>query len=153
MGNKVSEASASIEDFGPLLLDVSAKSEGSGANLLAFLRATPIGKRYEEQLKDIAVGGKGKVEFALNLPIRQTEALTLDGRVDLVGAKLDHNAYGLHFADASGVLRFNQKGFIADQLDTQFRERKAKLTIAVGDFVGEPRHAFEASVTGTFSRV
>lgn len=150
MGNKVSEASASIEDFGPLLLDVSAKSEGSGANLLAFLRATPIGKRYEEQLKDVAVGGKGKVEFALNLPIRQTEALTLDGRVELVGAKLDHNAYDLHFADASGVLRFNQKGFIADQLDTQFRERKTKLTIAVGDFVGEPRHAFEASVTGTY---
>jgi len=42
MGNKVSEASASIEDFGPLLLDVSAKSEGSGANLLAFLRESAV---------------------------------------------------------------------------------------------------------------
>ena len=150
MGTKVGMASASIEDFGPLLLDVSARAEGSGANLLAFLRATPIGKRYQEQLKDIAVGGRGAVAFTLNLPIRQTEALSLDGRVDLVGAKIDHNAHGLHFTDASGTLRFNQKGFIADQLDTQFRERKAKLTIAVGDFVGEPRNAFEASVAGSW---
>jgi uncharacterized protein (TIGR02099 family) len=150
MGNKVGQASASIEDFGPLVLDLSAKAEGSGANLLAFLRATPIGKRYQDQLKDIVVGGKGEVAFALNLPIKQTEALTLDGSVDLVGAKLDHNAYGLHFADASGVLRFNQKGFVADQLDTLFRERKAKLTIAVGGFVSEPQDAFEASVSGTY---
>lgn len=150
MGNKVGEASASIEDFGPLLLDVSAKAEGNGANLLAFLRATPIGKRYQEQLKDVSVAGKAAVAFTLNLPIRQTEALSLDGRVDLADAKLDHNAYGLHFADASGMLRFNQKGFIADQLDTQFRDRNAKLTIAVGDFVVEPRHAFEASVLGTW---
>jgi len=150
MGNKVSEASASIEDFGPLVLDLSAKAEGSGTSLLAFLRATPIGKRYQEQIKDIAIGGKGDVAFKLNLPIKQTETLTLDGSVDLVGAKIDHNAYGLHFSDASGVLRFNQKGFIADQLDTTFRERKAKLVVAVGGFVAEPRHAFEASVTGNY---
>lgn len=150
MGNKVTAASATIEDFGPLVLDLSAKGEGTGPNLLAFLRATPIGKRYQEQLKGVAVGGRGGVEFKLKLPIKDIDALALDGKVDLAGARIDHEAYGLHFDDAGGVLRFNQQGFLADALDATFRERKAKLTVAVGGYVADPRHVFEASVAGTW---
>jgi uncharacterized protein (TIGR02099 family) len=150
MGNRVTEAHAAIPDFGPLVLDLALKGEGSGANLLNFLRATPIGKRRQEQLKDIAIGGKGSVAFTLNLPIKQIESLNLDGGIDLVGAKLDHNAYGLHFTDAGGHLRFNQKGFAADALDVQFREHKAKLSMAIGNYVADARHVFEASVSGRF---
>jgi uncharacterized protein (TIGR02099 family) len=150
MGNKFSEATATIEDFGPLVLDLSVKGEGSGPNLLGFLRATPIGKRYQDQIKDLAIGGHGTVAFALNLPIKEIETLKLDGSVELSGARLDHNGYDLHFADASGTLRFNQKGFIADQLDVGFRERKAKLSVAVGGHVADPHHAFEATLGGTW---
>ncbi|MGN6519528.1 MAG: YhdP family protein [Dokdonella sp.] len=150
MGNKVSAASATIEDFGPLVLDLSAKGEGTGPNLLAFLRATPIGKTYQEQLKDIAIGGRGVVGFTMKLPIKEAGALVLDGKVDLAGARIDHEAYDLHFNDANGVLRFNQKGFLADALDATFRERKAKLTVAIGGYVVDPRHVFEASVAGSW---
>lgn len=150
MGNKVSEAHASIEDFGPLILDVSAKGEGTGANLLAFLRATPIGKRRQEQLKDIAITGRGKVTFALNMPIKQIENLTLDGGIDLADAKIDDNAYNLHFTEANGHMRFNQTGFAADALDVQFRDCKATLSLAIGSDVTDARHAFEASLTGRF---
>lgn len=150
LGNKISDASATIEDFGPLVLDLAVKGEGSGASLLSFLRATPIGKRNQEALKDIEIGGKGTVAFKLNLPIKQIEALALDGTVDLGNAKLDHNAFNLHFMDASGQLRFNQKGFVADRFDVKFRERAAKLSMAVGGSVADPRHAFEASLTGRF---
>lgn len=150
MGNKISQASATIEDFGPLVLDLGAKVEGNGANLLGFLRATPIGKRYQDQLKDVAIGGSGKVAFTLHLPIKQIEALTLDGSAQLSGAKLDHNAYNLHFIDASGPLRFNQNGFAADQLDVGFRERKAKLSVAIGSYVADPKHGFEATLRGQF---
>ncbi len=150
MGNKVSQASAAIADFGPLVLDLDTKVEGSGANLLGFLRATPIGKRYQDQLKDITVGGRGKVAFALHMPIKQIETLTLDGTAQLSGAKLDHNAYGLHFQNAEGPLRFNQKGFAADQLDVGFRDRKAKLSIAIGSYAADPKHVFEATLQGRF---
>jgi uncharacterized protein (TIGR02099 family) len=150
MGNTVGEAHATIADFGPMVLDLAVKGEGSGTTLLGFLRATPIGRRYQEQLKDIAVGGKGAVAFTLNLPIKQIETLTLDGSVDLAGARLDHDAYGLHFLDATGKLRFNQKGFAADALDVGFRERKAKLSLAIGGYVTDPRHVFEATLAGRF---
>jgi uncharacterized protein (TIGR02099 family) len=150
MGNHISEVHGAIPDFGPLMLDLAVKGEGSGANLLGFLRATPIGKRRQEQLKDIAISGKGNVAFTLKLPIKQIESLNLDGGVDLVDAKLDHAAYDLHFIDARGHLRFNQKGFSADALDVQFREHKAKLSIAIGNYVTDARHAFEAALSGRF---
>ncbi|GAA0720558.1 YhdP family protein [Dokdonella soli] len=150
MGNKITQASATIADFGPLVLDLAVKGEGSGANLLGFMRATPVGKRYQDQLKDVAVTGKAAVAFTLNLPIKQIEALNLNGGVDLGGAKLDHGAFNLHFSDAAGHLRFNQKGFAADALDVGFRDRKAKLSIAIGGYAADPRHVFEATLAGRF---
>lgn len=150
MGNKVGEASATIADFAPLVLDLSLKGEGSGASLLNFMRATPIGKRNEGALKDLDIGGRGALALKLNLPIRQVETLTLDGSVDLSGAKIEQRTYGLRFGDVSGRLHFNQKGFSADGLDVKFRQRAAKLALAVGASAADPRHAFEARLSGRF---
>jgi uncharacterized protein (TIGR02099 family) len=150
MGNHISEASATIEDFGPLVLDLAVKGEGSGPNLLNFMRATPVGKRYQDQLKDVSLGGKGSVAFKLNLPIKQIETLALDGTVELSDSRLDHEAYDLHFLDASGPLHFTQRGLAAGPLEAKFREHPAQLTLAVGGLVQDPRHAFEASVSGRF---
>jgi len=150
MGNKITEVVASIPDFGPLLLDLDVKGEGSGSTLLQFLRATPIGKRYQDQLKDIDIDGKAAVAFKLNMPIKQIEALTLDGSVDLADAKIDHNAFNLHFTDAGGRLHFDQKGFSTSGLDVGFRERKAKLSLALGGAVADPRHVLEGSLHGRF---
>jgi uncharacterized protein (TIGR02099 family) len=150
MGNTVSTASASIADYDAMVLDLAAKGEGSGANLLRFLRATPVGERHQEQIKDLAISGKGEVALALTLPIKDMDALKLDGRVALSGARIDHNRYDLHFVDASGPLRFDQHGFAAGPLDVGFRDAPAKLAVAVGDHVADRAHAFEARLTGTW---
>lgn len=150
LGNRVTSARGTIADFGPLVLELSAKGEGSGGHLLDFLRATPIGKRYQDQIKGLAVGGKGTVAFNLTLPIHQIETLALEGEVDLVAAKLDHADYDLHFTDASGKLTFSQNGLAAGPLDVGFRGRKAKLALAMGAAVADAQHAFEASLTGRF---
>lgn len=150
MGVKLAEASASIADFGTTTLDLSARGGGSGAELLGFLRASPIGRRYQDALKDVAIGGRGTFAFKLNLPVRQVEALSLDGSVALSGAKLDHTAFDLHFLDASGPVRFDQKGFAAGPLETRFRDRPVQLTLAAGGAVADPHHAFEAGLSGRF---
>lgn len=150
MGNTVSQANATIADFNQAVLDLGLRGEGSGATLLGFLRATPIGKRNEEALKDLDIGGKGVLGLKLNLPIKQIETLTLDGTVDLGGAKLDQRAYDLHFNEVAGQLRFNQKGMTVDGLDAKFRGRPVKLALAIGGAASDPRHAFEASLSGRY---
>ena len=149
-GNRVESATAAIGNLGEPVLDLSAKGEGSGANLLGFLRATPIGKRYDDTLKDVAIGGKGTLDFTLNLPIKDGSKLALDGRVQLGQANLDDAAFNLHFIDAGGTVHFNQTGFEAAPLAVGFRQRSALLSIAVGGFVADPAHAVEASLRGRF---
>jgi len=149
-GNHVTGATASIADLGDTVLDLSVTGSGSGANLLAFLRASPIGRKHEETLKDITIGGKGDLAFKLNLPVKESSKLVLDGTVELSGANLDDAAYNLHFVDAAGMVRFNQTGFGAGPLAVGFRQRPAKLTLAAGGYVEDPKHAFEATVKGRF---
>ena len=150
MGNTVQSATATIADFGPLVLDLDVKGEGGAASLLAFLRATPIGKRYADQLKDLVVDGKASVGFKLTLPIKQVDALTLDGSGELQASKLEQLRYGQHFSDASGKLRFSAKGFAADALDTTYRGRKAKLSVGIGAFAADRSHVFEAKLEGVY---
>jgi uncharacterized protein (TIGR02099 family) len=150
MGNSVGQSSATIADFNQSVLELEVKGEGSGANLLGFVRATPVGKRNEDALKDLEIGGRGELALKLNLPIKQVETLSLDGSVDLSGAKVDQRAYDLHFTEASGKLRFNQKGMTVDGMDAKFRGRPVKFSLALGGAVADPRHAFEAGLSGRF---
>lgn len=150
MGNTVQSATATIADFGPLVLDLDVKGEGGGASLLAFLRATPIGKRHADQLKDLVVEGKASVGFKMTLPIKQVDALTLDGSGELQASKLEQLRYDQHFSDATGKLRFSQNGFAADALDTTYRGRKAKLSIGIGAFARDRSHVFEAKLEGIY---
>jgi uncharacterized protein (TIGR02099 family) len=149
-GNRVASATASIADLGEPVLDLSVKGNGSGANLLAFLRDTPIGKRYESTLKDLSIGGSGDLAFTLNLPIKEASKLALDGTVALSKANLDDAAFDLHFTDAAGTVRFNQGGFAASPLSVGFRQSPAQFSIAVGGYVADPKHAVEARLEGQY---
>ncbi|HEV7490147.1 MAG TPA: YhdP family protein [Rhodanobacteraceae bacterium] len=149
-GTRVTGATAAIDNFGEPVLELAAKGNGSGASLLDFLRATPVGKRFEDTLKDVAIGGKGDLSITLNLPMKEPAKLALEGAVELSDANLDDAAFDLHFVDAAGGVRFNQSGFAAGPLTVGFRQRPAKLTMAVGGFVGATGHTLEANLVGRF---
>ena len=147
----VSAASARIADFSEPVLELAAQAEGSAPALLAFVRASPIGKRYEEYLRELVIrGGKGDATVSLTLPIGTPEDFTLTGAVALSKARLDHERYDLHFTDATGPLRFNQGGFLADALDVGYRDGHARLSLAIGSTVADPRHVLEGALDGNF---
>jgi uncharacterized protein (TIGR02099 family) len=149
-GNRVASATASIADLGEPVLDLAVKGTGSGASLLGFLRDTPIGKRYESTLKDLSIGGSGDLAFTLNLPIKDSSKLALDGTVALSKANLDDAAFDLHFTDAGGTVRFNQAGFETSPLAVVYRQSPAQFSIAVGGYVSDPGHAVEARLEGRY---
>lgn len=149
LGVAIEKAAAAIPDLGDAVLDLAVKGSGGGANLLDFLRATPIGREHAEHLESLRVGGKGALDFRLELPIRHIEQLRLDGTVDLRGADLAEPRWGLDFADANGLIRFDRSGFATDDLAVTYRQHPAALSLAVGGHVGDPAHVLEARLRGT----
>jgi uncharacterized protein YhdP len=115
-GNKINHASADIGDLGEPQLELEADALGGGAELLALLKATPVGQRFGVQLLGVEVGGLGKVNLHLQLPIKHAEQLALAGTVALSDADLFDAKYALRLNRANGKLRFSQAGFVADDL-------------------------------------
>jgi uncharacterized protein (TIGR02099 family) len=146
-GNKVDRATADIADFGEAIVDLDANAHGAGADLLTFVKATPLGLRFGTQLLGVDVGGDGKVDFHLHVPVKQAEQFTVAGTVALSDADLTDAKYGLHFNHANGKVRFSKAGFSADDLAVTMQGQPATFGLAVGAFTGNARRAVEANLS------
>lgn len=145
-GNKFNRASADMIDLGEAVLELDVNAQGAGRDLLALLKATPIGQRFGTQLLGVDVGGQGKVDFHLHVPVKQAEQLALTGTVLLTDAELADAKYALRLNHANGKVRFSQSGFSADDLAVTMHEQPATFGIAVGAFTGNQRHVVEATL-------
>jgi uncharacterized protein (TIGR02099 family) len=146
LGNKVEKATADIADLGEPVLELDVGGSGPGKNLLAFIKATPIGQQYAVQLLGVGIGGNAKLDFHLHLPIKHTEDLDLAGNAMLTDADLADAKYQLRLNKANGKVRFSQHGFSANDLAVTMNAKPATFNLAVGGFVADPRHAVEANL-------
>lgn len=149
LGVKVSAATIDIADLGEVVLDLNVAGSGAGKDMLAFLKATPIGLRYGAQLLGVDVGGQGKLDLRLHQPVKQPEQLDLAGTLVLTDADLADAKYNLHLNKANGKLRFTQRGFATDDLPVTMNGKAANFNLAVGGLTADPRHAVEGKLRAT----
>ncbi len=147
-GVSIDSAEATIADFHEPLLVLAADGQAAGADLLDFLRATPVGESHAAYLGGLAIGGRGNARVKINVPLKESENATLDGRVDLVNADLDEANWDLHFRKAKGQVRFSRTGVSADSLATRYEDHPVTLGVAIGSFAKDPLNAFEATLDG-----
>jgi|GEM_PF-204661 len=146
LNNRITSASADIPDLGDGPLDLTVSGQGSGKDLLGFVRATPLGTKFAGPLTGVDVGGQGKVDVKFFLPYKHIEDYTLDGTAQLTASDLSDSAYGLRFDAAAGTVKFNRSGFDAVELATKFRDKPAKFSLAVGGYVEDKQHVIEATL-------
>jgi uncharacterized protein (TIGR02099 family) len=149
-GNSIDRASAGIDDLAEAVLELDVSGSGSGRSLLEFLKATPIGADHAAQLLGVSVGGNGKVQFRLHLPIKHADQLDLAGTVALSKADLIDAQYALRLQQANGTLRFSQRGFDTGELPVTRNGQPAIFRLAVGGFAADRNHSVEASLRGNF---
>ncbi|MCG6117373.1 MAG: TIGR02099 family protein [Aquimonas sp.] len=151
-GVEVRRARGRIADFSEPVLELELAGGGQGPQLLGLLRASPLWSRFGEAMRGLSVGGRGQVELDIRAPLkRELGELQLNGQVDLVDADLVDSQWGLRFAAATGRLRFNERGFSADELGVRFDGQPGSLSLAAGDSTAVESHAFEATLRGAFS--
>ena len=147
---KVNSASADIADLGEVVLDLNAAGSGTGKDLLAYLKSTPVGQRYGAQLLGVDVGGQATWDFRLHLPVKHAaEQTEINGNVALADADLADAKYGLRLNKASGKIAFTQRGFATEALPVTMNGKPAQFKLAVGAMSSDPRHAVEASLRAT----
>jgi len=146
-GNRIERASADIADFGEAILDLDVGAQGAGRDLLGLVKASPLGLRFGTQLLGVEVGGEGKVDFHLHVPIKHVEDLALAGTVAISDADLADAKYALRFTHANGKVRFSNNGFSADDLAVIMQGQPATFGLAVGAFTANNHHAVEAALS------
>lgn len=152
LGNRIEYARGGIASFADAVLDLDIRGGGRGADLLALVRASPLQRKYGPHLGGLSVGGEGVAEVALHIPFKPDLGESrVDGHVDLSGADLVESRWGLHFNDASGRVRFGDRGLSADGLRVSFAGAPAALTLAIGDYTSDAARIAEASLRGAFA--
>lgn len=148
MGLIVDKVEASIADFREPVLELTAQGHGAGKSLLGYLRATPVGADHVDYLSGLAIGGDGVAHIELDIPLKQHEDSTLDGRVDLTDSDLDESKWDLHFKKANGRVKFTRSSVLAESLQTRFEDLPVALGIAIGSAANDPANSFEATLKG-----
>ncbi|MBU6477267.1 MAG: TIGR02099 family protein [Xanthomonadaceae bacterium] len=150
-GVTATHAVASIPDLDNGVLGLDIQGGGTGAQLLDFVRHTPVGAGALEALQGMQVGGTGKFDIKLSIPLGHAENFTLGGRVDMAKADVTADKWNLALKNLNGPLQIEGKGFHANNLSTVFRGAPAKLSIAVGSGVADPKDIVEASLDASVS--
>lgn len=132
-GVTATHAVATIPDLGNGVLDLDVQGGGSGAQLLDFVRHSPVGKHAQDALQGLKVGGGGKFDIKLAIPLADAAAFSLGGKVTLAHADVTADKWKLALKGLGGAFSINRTGFRAQDLAATFRGAPARLSIAVGE--------------------
>jgi uncharacterized protein (TIGR02099 family) len=151
MGVGIESAEAAIPSFHDARLALDIRGDGAGADLLAYLRATPVGAQHAAILAGLGLGGRGDAHLELDIPLKDSQGTRLQGRVELHDAHIDEALWDLHFTGVNGPLGFDRSGVQARALQGKYLERPVELAFAIGSATSDPLNAFEAGLTGVLS--
>ncbi|TDR40839.1 uncharacterized protein (TIGR02099 family) [Tahibacter aquaticus] len=151
LGTSLKRAVADIPSFKDAELNLDVEGSGKGGDLLAVLRASPLGTRYQKELTGLDIGGTTTVRFRLDLPFKPELPSRVKGEIDLADSAIVAKKWDVDFAHSSGNIRFHDTGFSAGPLAIQKDGFPAKFFLAIGSDVKAAENAVEARLEGNLS--
>jgi uncharacterized protein (TIGR02099 family) len=151
LGVKLDRAVALIPDFGDTVLDLNVQGSGSGANLLKFLRQSPIARHQADTLSKLRLGGTGAFDFHLSLPVKDVAALRLDGTGQLKDMDVDAPEWKLKLDKLGGPVSFDATGVHAGPLAGGFRGQPSSLELAIAGATGRADTVLSARLQGRYA--
>ncbi len=138
---------ALIADLHDSLLEVQARAAGPLADVLRFLRESPLSHGVEALLAASEVRGASELDLRLGLHLHHHEGVRdqVEGELRLLGNGLRLAQGRVAVDSARGRLRFTERSYAAEGIQATFRGRP--VTIGV---VTEGDGTVRVSTTGTF---
>ncbi len=151
LGVKTSKVIALIPDFSHGTLDLNVSGGGPASSLLNFARKSPIASREADVLSKLKLGGSGRFDFHLSMPLHDVKDFILNGEATLSHVDASNADWGLQLGQMSGPATFDGHGFHAGPLSGSFRGEPSTLDLAVAGATGDPSTLFAASLSGNYS--
>lgn len=115
-------------------LRVDGALAGSSAAALAFLQESPLRSRYGKVTDWLSVDGRSDIELQLAVPLLSPGETEVTGSVGFTDSQLTLKAAPAAPVNAvSGRLHFSNDGIVAENLQGEFLQRPASVTIAPVD--------------------
>lgn len=131
LGSELPEVSVRIDDLAHARLDIDGQATGTLADMLRFLRDSPLSEGRREALDVVQAGGDAQLHLAIRLPLAKSVpgALSVDGRVQLPDNRLDLPDWDLALEQLKGELHFTQSGLEGRDLSAQLLGVPVKLDV------------------------
>lgn len=129
--SQVIRARVAIPDLGSdhPVLDVDGQARGPTADVLRFLRESPLRARLGKYVRDTAADGESGLGLQLKLPLTGGEP-QIAGQVDFDGSGLRLGQWDLRCDGVSGRLNFSGDGVSASGIRLQLLGQPATLGVA-----------------------
>ncbi len=152
LGIQAHQLSEAIPDFHEPMLDLRADVTGSGAQMLALLRQSPLQKKNADTFNALDVQGDGlHGTMRLLIPLRhELGEPKVNGDIDFSHVRLHDKRWDLLFTDVNGRVHYDQGGLLADALAVHVNDDPATFHLAIGDATGDPAIIVAAQIRGTF---
>ena len=146
MRSRLLSGRASIEELGKVVVEVQAKAQGRGADLLAYLRATPIGRDNAAGLDGLTIGGRGDIDLKLHIPVGHADQITVAGDVQMHDAPLASSKWDVKLEDGNGLLHYDQRGVEAKEFSVSHDGNPGTLSLAIGAPVANDANTLELAL-------
>lgn len=133
-GVRANRAEASIEDLKQPLLKVHVDADGPTADMLRFLRESPLNDRFGPYLSGLEATAQGQVSAEIRAPLKEEMGgeLQVKGTATLGDSRVVDHKWDLSFEHLAGAIHFDQDGFETRDMSGRFRGQPVKLWMAVG---------------------
>jgi uncharacterized protein (TIGR02099 family) len=146
-GLELAEVQGRIHELGPqAVLAVQGQVQGPAADLLRYVRATPLHDWTGQALAAASVNGQAELKLALNMPLAHLTDTTVQARLQLAGNDLRLRPDVPLLAAAQGQVEITHKGVQLHGLRTQVLGGEAQI-----DGGTQPDGLLRLQVAGTAS--
>ncbi|MGF1547742.1 MAG: YhdP family protein [Thiotrichales bacterium] len=127
-------STVAIPDLSQAVIAIDARARGPVADVVKFLRETPIGTPLRGFLESVAVAGDSALELGLRIPARfgETEHPSVRGRLELLGSRLRLDPGDIDATEVTGLLEFTEQTYHARGIRAILRDRPVTIDVETG---------------------
>jgi len=147
-GARVREARVWMDDLVEGDLQFEGRVRGSGADMLRFLRESPLGEPIRRELAMVSVSGTHDLSLRATVPLHGGMP-KVNGTLSLRGGSLSIPRWGIGIDGLQGPVQFTERGVHSDGVRGSFRGHPVTIGAVTEGPAGNGRIRVSAPVHGT----